>query len=247
MCGRTYARQGAWATPQQVRGPFGLDVEKMSPRARIAVGLSVLGLVAVSGVFLALTPVWWIFTTYFWAAFPALGVLGCRSGGGGGCWRAFGFGAGRGLRGLPCADPGLVDLHDVLLGSVSSPGVVGERYRGFQGGRSNSSLRRSQGAGAVGGAQGSRRGHARRGRRRDLVDGGRGRAEAQNTGRRRTSSGSGTGRRYLLRVVGYRRPNRWCEVSAGVTDTGVPVADSVRSRNRILILATVATIFSVLH
>jgi hypothetical protein len=36
-------------------------------------------------------------------------------------------------------------------------------------------------------------------------------------------------------------------VSAGVTDTGVPVADSVRSRNRILILATAATIFSVLH
>ena len=76
MCGRTYARQGARATPQQVRGPFGLDVEKMSPRARIAVGLSVLGLVAVSGVFLALTPVWWIFTTYFWVAFPALGLLG---------------------------------------------------------------------------------------------------------------------------------------------------------------------------
>jgi hypothetical protein len=76
MCGRTYARQGARATLQQVRGPFGLDVEKMSPRARIAVGLSVLGLVAVSGVFLALTPVWWIFTTYFWVAFPALGLLG---------------------------------------------------------------------------------------------------------------------------------------------------------------------------
>ncbi len=76
MCGRTYARRGAGATLQQVRGPFGLDVEKMSPRTRIAVGLSVLGLVAVSGVFLALTPVWWIFTTYFWVAFPALGLLG---------------------------------------------------------------------------------------------------------------------------------------------------------------------------
>ena len=76
MCGRTYAEQRAGATLQQVRGPFGLDVEKMSPRARIAVGLSVLGLVAVSGVFLALTPVWWIFTTYFWVAFPALGLLG---------------------------------------------------------------------------------------------------------------------------------------------------------------------------
>ena len=32
-----------------------------------------------------------------------------------------------------------------------------------------------------------------------------------------------------------------------MTDTRVPVADSVRSRNRILILATFATIFSVLH
>ncbi len=75
MCGRTYAEQRAGATLQQVRGPFGLDVEKMSPSTRIAVGLSVLGLVGVSGVFLALTPVWWVFTTYFWVAFPALGLL----------------------------------------------------------------------------------------------------------------------------------------------------------------------------
>lgn len=76
MCGRTYAEQRAGATLQQVRGPFGLDVEKVSPRTRIAVGLSVLGLVGVSGVFLALTSVWWVFTTYFWVAFPALGLLG---------------------------------------------------------------------------------------------------------------------------------------------------------------------------
>lgn len=32
-----------------------------------------------------------------------------------------------------------------------------------------------------------------------------------------------------------------------MTDTRVPVADSVRSRNRILILAIVATVFSILH
>ena len=76
MCGRTYAGHRAGSTLRQVRGPFGLDVKKMSPRARIAVGLSVLGLVALSGVFLALTPVWWIFTTYFWVSFPALGLLG---------------------------------------------------------------------------------------------------------------------------------------------------------------------------
>jgi len=61
---------------RRVRGPFGLDAEKMSPGTRVVVALSVLGPVALSGVFLALTPVWWIFTTYFWVAFPALGLLG---------------------------------------------------------------------------------------------------------------------------------------------------------------------------
>ncbi|HKH12809.1 MAG TPA: winged helix-turn-helix domain-containing protein [Rubrobacter sp.] len=57
---------------------FGIDVEKLGPGAKVGVALSVLGPVALSGVLLvALVPgLWWIFTTYFWIAFPAIGLLG---------------------------------------------------------------------------------------------------------------------------------------------------------------------------
>ena len=56
---------------------FGLDVEEMGPRAQVAAALTVLAPVALSGLFLiAVVPgLWWIFTTYFWVAFPALGLL----------------------------------------------------------------------------------------------------------------------------------------------------------------------------
>jgi hypothetical protein len=56
---------------------LGRDVEKMSSGARISAALAVLLPVGLSGVFLvALVPsLWWIFTTYFWVAFPALGLL----------------------------------------------------------------------------------------------------------------------------------------------------------------------------
>ncbi|WP_047864403.1 hypothetical protein [Rubrobacter aplysinae] len=49
----------------------------MSPGARIASALSVLVPVVLSGVFLVVfvPQLWWIFTTYFWVAFPALGTL----------------------------------------------------------------------------------------------------------------------------------------------------------------------------
>ena len=52
-------------------------MEKMSSGARITAALSVLVAVALSGLFLvAFVPsLWWIFTTYFWIAFPALGLL----------------------------------------------------------------------------------------------------------------------------------------------------------------------------
>ena len=80
MCGGSYAgrgiRRGAW----EERGGgafFGRDVEKMSPGARISAALSVLVPVGLSGVFLVVfvPQLWWIFTTYFWVAFPALGLL----------------------------------------------------------------------------------------------------------------------------------------------------------------------------
>jgi len=56
---------------------MGRDVEKMSPGARISAALSVLLPVGLSGMFLvAFAPsLWWIFTTYFWVAFPAFGLL----------------------------------------------------------------------------------------------------------------------------------------------------------------------------
>ena len=77
MCGRSYVGHGPW----RHRGRhdfFGRDVEKMRPGARILAALSVLVPVGLSGIFLvAFVPgLWWIFTTYFWVAFPAFGLLG---------------------------------------------------------------------------------------------------------------------------------------------------------------------------
>ena len=76
MCGRSYVGH---AVRRHAGGRefLWLDVEKMSPGARISAALAVLLPVGLSGVFLvAFVPsLWWIFTTYFWVAFPALGLL----------------------------------------------------------------------------------------------------------------------------------------------------------------------------
>ena len=80
MCGGSYVgrgmRHGVWRHAGG-REFMGRDVEKMSPGARILAALSVLLPVGLSGVFLvAFVPsLWWIFTTYFWVAFPAFGLL----------------------------------------------------------------------------------------------------------------------------------------------------------------------------
>jgi hypothetical protein len=80
MCGGSYEgggkKHGVWRHAGG-REFMGGDVEKMSPGARISAALSVLLPVGLSGVFLvAFAPsMWWIFTTYFWVAFPALGLL----------------------------------------------------------------------------------------------------------------------------------------------------------------------------
>ena len=57
---------------------FGMEADKLGPRAKVGVALSVLVPIALSGLFLVLfvPGLWWIFTTYFWVAFPAIGVLG---------------------------------------------------------------------------------------------------------------------------------------------------------------------------
>ena len=79
MCGRSHVVRGVgfgkrWHRPEF----FGLDAERLGPRTKVGVALSVLAPVVLSGVFLVLLVpgLWWIFTTYFWVAFPALGLLG---------------------------------------------------------------------------------------------------------------------------------------------------------------------------
>ena len=76
MCGWSYLGHGV-KRHAGGREFLGRDVEKMSPGARISAALSVLVPVGLSGVFLvAFVPsLWWIFTTYFWIAFPAFGLL----------------------------------------------------------------------------------------------------------------------------------------------------------------------------
>ena len=86
---------------------FGMEVEEMSAEARVTVAMAILGTVALSGVVLAFTPVWWIFTTYFWVAFPALGLLGS------------------GIAGLSGARrPAQVSEERELLGTLSRYGEV---------------------------------------------------------------------------------------------------------------------------
>ena len=78
MCGRSFVKHEYVVGSRRhgVRGGFfGLDAEKMSPRAQVVTALAVLAPVALTGVVLAFTPVWWIFTTYFWISFPAVGLL----------------------------------------------------------------------------------------------------------------------------------------------------------------------------
>ena len=85
MCGGSYVgrgmRHGAWRQGggREFLGRefLGREVDKTSPGARISAALSVLLAVGLSGVFLvAFVPsLWWIFTTYFWVAFPAFGLL----------------------------------------------------------------------------------------------------------------------------------------------------------------------------
>jgi hypothetical protein len=78
MCGGSYVgcgtRHSQWRRGREV---LGRDVDKMSPGARISAALSVLLPVGLSGVVLIVfvPGLWWIFTTYFWVAFPAFGVL----------------------------------------------------------------------------------------------------------------------------------------------------------------------------
>ena len=77
MCGRAFGMRGSGFG----RGRhefFGIDAEGLGPRAKVGVALSVLVPVALSGLSLVLfvPGLWWVFTTYFWISFPAIGMLG---------------------------------------------------------------------------------------------------------------------------------------------------------------------------
>ena len=79
MCGRSVMLRGTGFGQRRHRsGFFGIETDKLGPRAKVGVALSVLVSVALSGAFLVLfvPGLWWIFTTYFWIAFPAVGMLG---------------------------------------------------------------------------------------------------------------------------------------------------------------------------
>lgn len=78
--GLQYRQQNLHARHRHGHDPnafFGLDVEAMSPRARVAVGLvMILPILLVTALFFTvLSDVWWIFMTYAWAVFPAFGLL----------------------------------------------------------------------------------------------------------------------------------------------------------------------------
>lgn len=66
-----------WVASRRRTGFFGLEVEEMGPRARVATGLAVLVPVLLSGLMLvAFVPgLWWVFTTYGWVSFPAFGLV----------------------------------------------------------------------------------------------------------------------------------------------------------------------------
>ena len=83
MCGRSFVRHRgrfeSWRHHGHRGGHefLGFEAEKMSPGSRVVAALSVLVPVALSGVFLAVfdPALWWVFTTYFWLAYPAVGLL----------------------------------------------------------------------------------------------------------------------------------------------------------------------------
>lgn len=84
MCGKSTIARTPESRPARLRDDSGrrsglpnFTEERIHPRARIVSALSVLAPVVLSGVFLVVfvPQLWWIFTTYFWIAFPALGSL----------------------------------------------------------------------------------------------------------------------------------------------------------------------------
>ena len=54
---------------------FGLDVEKMSPKAQAVTGVVTGGLILLAALLIAFTNFWWLIFIFGWAVFPAFGVF----------------------------------------------------------------------------------------------------------------------------------------------------------------------------
>lgn len=78
MCGRPVGVRGIGFGGRRNPEFFRIDAEGLGSGAKVGMALSVLAPVALSGLFLVLfvPGLWWVFTTYFWISFPALGLLG---------------------------------------------------------------------------------------------------------------------------------------------------------------------------
>lgn len=78
MHGRHLAMRGSRFGSCRGRGEFlGMDTGAMGRGAKVSAALSVIGAVAVSGVFLFVfvPELWWLLTVYGWVVFPAFGLL----------------------------------------------------------------------------------------------------------------------------------------------------------------------------
>jgi hypothetical protein len=77
MCGKWYVARRPWGHHGRFADFFGIDIEKMGPRAQVAVALSVLA-PAVLGVLLVLSLIpqlFWLIFVFGWTIFPAIGLL----------------------------------------------------------------------------------------------------------------------------------------------------------------------------
>jgi hypothetical protein len=77
MCGRSSVARRRWGHNSKSSDFFGIDAEKLGPRAQVAVALSVLAL-AVLGVLLVLSLIpqlFWLVFVFGWMIFPAIGLL----------------------------------------------------------------------------------------------------------------------------------------------------------------------------
>jgi hypothetical protein len=77
MCGKSSVARRPWGHHGGSTDFFGIDAEKMGPRAQVAVALAVLVPAALGGlVVLSLVPqLFWLIFVFGWAIFPAIGLL----------------------------------------------------------------------------------------------------------------------------------------------------------------------------